>query len=69
MNHTMLLNQRLNTENFSQRQSIQMNNIFNKRILIVDDEVFNIEALKMIMESVFNFQDPSNFCDEALNGL
>ena len=40
----------------------------NKRILVVDDEVFNIVAIKCILESVFNLNHTDEFCDEAFNG-
>ena len=40
----------------------------NKRILIVDDEVFNLVAMKLILESIFNLNHTDDFCDEAFNG-
>ena len=40
----------------------------NKRILIVDDEIFNIEALKMILSFVFDIHHIESVCEIALNG-
>lgn len=42
--------------------------IVNKRILIVDDEIFNIEALKMILSFVFDIHHIESVCEIALNG-
>ena len=39
-----------------------------KRILIVDDEAFNIVAMKLVLESIFNLNHTDLFCDEAFNG-
>jgi len=38
-----------------------------QRVLIVDDQVFNIEAILAILEFKFKMQ-PQDFCDRALNG-
>ena len=50
-------------------QSTLIDTSYSMKILIVDDEIFNIEALKCILESVFHFDNLSNFCDFALNGF
>ena len=39
-----------------------------KKILIVDDEVFNLEALKCVFESVFFMDNTHIFCESAMNG-
>ena len=39
-----------------------------KKILIVDDEIFNIEAIRIILEYHFDMNDISSFCDCAMNG-
>ena len=39
-----------------------------ERILIVDDEVFNINAAKIIMQTVAGIINPNSICDEAENG-
>jgi CheY-like chemotaxis protein len=39
-----------------------------KRILIVDDEIFNIEAIKIILEFAFNIKYVDAVCDFTLNG-
>jgi CheY-like chemotaxis protein len=42
-------------------------NIVKRRILIVDDEVFNIQAIKIIMKYFIKL-DPELVCDTAQNG-
>ena len=42
-----------------------LNETYNKQILIVDDEIFNINAIKLIIDCVFGIK---NDCDMALNG-
>ena len=39
-----------------------------KHILIVDDEIFNIEAIKIILENRFEIMDINNVCSFAMNG-
>ena len=39
-----------------------------QRILIVDDEIFNIEALKTILEFTFGFTRVNQVCAHAMNG-
>ena len=39
-----------------------------KKILVVDDQSFNINAVTNILKSYFNI-DPSQYCDYAFNGL
>lgn len=46
----------------------QIVNNTTKKILIVDDEVFNIEAIKSILESVFFMDNTHIFCESAMNG-
>ena len=41
---------------------------YNKQILIVDDEIFNINAIKLIIDCVFGISKVDNVCDMALNG-
>ena len=38
------------------------------KILIVDDELFNIEAIKGILECVFFMDNTEVFCESAMNG-
>ena len=38
-----------------------------KKILIVDDQIFNIQASKAILEHRLNI--PNELCDHALNGI
>ena len=38
------------------------------RILIVDDQTFNIEALNIILKLVFHL-DVDKICDKAFNGM
>ena len=40
-----------------------------KKILIVDDEIFNIEALKGILESHFQLEPVEEICRHAMDGL
>ena len=39
-----------------------------ERILIVDDEAFNIQAVKIVMQTVAGIINPNSICDEAENG-
>jgi PleD family two-component response regulator len=39
-----------------------------KQILIVDDEIFNIQAIKIILECNFDIQSIEQSCEIALNG-
>ena len=38
------------------------------KILIVDDEIFNIEAAKAVLECRINLKNTDQICDSALNG-
>lgn len=39
-----------------------------KKILIVDDEIFNIEALKGILESHLRLEPVEEICKHAMDG-
>ena len=39
-----------------------------KQILIVDDEIFNIEAIKVILEHRFQINNIDRICDYSMNG-
>ena len=39
-----------------------------KKILIVDDEIFNIEAIKVILEHEFNISNIDDKSEKAMNG-
>ena len=39
-----------------------------RKILIVDDQIFNIEALKIIMNYIYEV-DTDLICEHAFNGL
>ena len=39
-----------------------------ERILIVDDDQFNIDAAKIVMKTVSELINPNSICDEALDG-
>ena len=39
-----------------------------KQILIVDDELFNINALEIILDCAFNIKNIDRVCEKALNG-
>ena len=39
-----------------------------KKILIVDDEIFNIEAIKIILENRFEIDNINEVCNYAMNG-
>ena len=47
--------------------SFMDNNIEKKRILIVDDQLFNINALTIMLRCFTNI-DPENVCDTAMDG-
>ena len=49
-------------------QQIMMQTQLRKQILIVDDEIFNIEAAKAILECRINLPYTDEICDCALNG-
>jgi PleD family two-component response regulator len=40
----------------------------NRKILIVDDDIFNIEAIKVILEHRFAIFNPDTICEIAMNG-
>ena len=54
------------TENVAKKFKSSIN-LVKKRILIVDDEVFNIQAIKIIMKYFIKL-DPELVCDTAQNG-
>ena len=55
-------------QNFQSIRENEIENIINeKRILIVDDVHYNIEALEIILEVVTKI-DSKNICDKAFNG-
>ena len=39
-----------------------------KQILIVDDEIFNINAIQIILDCIFDLQFIDKSCETALNG-
>ena len=39
-----------------------------KRILIVDDDIFNIQAVKILLQCVFKIPNLDQICTEAYNG-
>ena len=43
-------------------------NINKRQILIVDDEIFNIEAIKVILEHRFDISNVDSICEIAMNG-
>ena len=45
---------------------INKNNL--KKILIVDDEIFNIQAIKIILEHRFQMKSVDSITDYAMNG-
>ena len=44
------------------------NQVAHSKILIVDDDVFNIDAFKVILRCKFGMRNLDLICDEALNG-
>jgi two-component system sensor histidine kinase/response regulator len=59
----------INSETFNENIFTQSDMIKNKkRILIVDDEIFNIEAIKVILEHRFKIKQIDKICDNSMNG-
>ena len=67
MSITDLVNPNENDE-IELQQIIMQTMHLRKQILIVDDEIFNIEAAKAILECRLNLNQIDQICESALNG-
>ena len=55
-------------ENDENNSSLLMDIIARSKILIVDDDIYNIEGVKSILECNFEMRFVDIICDQALNG-
>ena len=46
-----------------------MSRLNKKQILIVDDEIFNIEAIKIILQHACHLDSTDEICVTAMNGV
>ena len=67
-NLTGALNRQVSEDGSNEFESLERKDFGKKRILIVDDQIFNINAL-MIMIRCFTKVNPDDVCDTAMDGL